>query len=117
MTMEAHLALDGDCYLPARAGFEQHVAWLRGPAATMDFAAFEEGLNARGEDLSAGCARGGSTSAPVPRRGSTPERRAWRAWRFARTRGISRPASAAFHCGDLAIRLPVDRQAFLSTSS
>jgi hypothetical protein len=51
MTMEAHLALDGDCYLPARAGFEQHVAWLRGPAATMDFAAFEEGLNARGEDL------------------------------------------------------------------
>jgi|HubBroStandDraft_2_1064218.scaffolds.fasta_scaffold64006_1 hypothetical protein len=51
MPMEAHPALDGDCYLPARAGFEQHLAWLRGPSATMDFAAFEEELNARGEDL------------------------------------------------------------------
>ncbi len=51
VTMEAVLALDGDRYLPARRGFEEVVAWLRGPGASLDHAALEEGLAGRGEEL------------------------------------------------------------------
>jgi hypothetical protein len=51
MTMEAHLALDGDCYLPARTYFEEIVARLRGQGAAMDHAAVEEELARRGEEL------------------------------------------------------------------
>lgn len=49
--MEAHPALNGDCYLPARAALDQLITWARGPGASVDFAAFEEGLSVRGEDL------------------------------------------------------------------
>lgn len=52
MTMEAHLALDGDaCYLPARNGFEGIVSWLRGPEASLDHAALEGELDERGEEF------------------------------------------------------------------
>jgi len=51
MTMEAHLLLDGDCYLPARNCVEEILAWLRGPGASKDHAAVEEWLDERGEEL------------------------------------------------------------------
>lgn len=51
MTIEVLFVLDGDCYVPARESFDALVAWLRGPGATLDHSALEEGLDARGEEL------------------------------------------------------------------
>jgi len=51
MTMEAHLALDGDCYLPVRNYVEETLAWLRGPGVSKEHAALEEWLDERGEEF------------------------------------------------------------------
>ncbi len=51
MTMEAHRALDGDCYLPVRNYVEETLAWLRGPGASKDHAALEEWLDEHGEEF------------------------------------------------------------------
>jgi len=51
MTMEVHPALDGDRFLPARNCFENVVAWLREPAASLPFADLEEELDKRTTEL------------------------------------------------------------------
>jgi len=51
MTMEAHRALDDQCYLPARRDFENLVAFFRGPGASLDQRALEEELDARSKAL------------------------------------------------------------------
>jgi hypothetical protein len=49
--MEAQLTLDGDCYLPARNGFKDLLASLRGPGVSMNHAELEEWLDVRGKEL------------------------------------------------------------------